>query len=72
LSPVRSDQDLRFGSRHIKAAFYLVKFLEDIGNTGSPHFDTHAYRFDRSAISKRRLKDERLDQLTIDILMGVR
>jgi xylose isomerase len=137
--PGRYDQDLRFGSRDIKAAFYLVKFLEDVGYTGSRHFDAHAYRteddegvkdfargcmrtylilkekaaqfnadpevqtllaeinaddgsmkhynghytaekaaalkaqpFDRLAISKRGLKYERLDQLTIDILMGVR
>jgi xylose isomerase len=42
--PGRYDQDLRFGSRDIKAAFYLVKFLEDVGYTGSRHFDSHAYR----------------------------
>ncbi len=42
--PGRYDQDLRFGSRDIKAAFYLVKFLEDVGYTGSRHFDAHAYR----------------------------
>ncbi|MFN2263462.1 MAG: xylose isomerase [Anaerolineales bacterium] len=137
--PGRYDQDLRFGSRDIKAAFYLVKFLEDVGYDGSRHFDAHAYRtedfegvkdfargcmrtylilkekaaqfnadpevqellleinaddgemasyfgnystekaaalkarmFDRSTISERGLKYERLDQLTIDILMGVR
>jgi xylose isomerase len=137
--PGRYDQDLRFGARDIKAAFYLVKFLEDVGYQGSRHFDAHAYRtedyegvkdfargcmrtylilkekaarfnadeevqallseihaddgsmskylgkysstkalalkeqpFDRPAISKRGLKYERLDQLTIDILLGVR
>ena len=137
--PGRYDQDLRFGSRDIKAAFYLVKFLEDVSYTGSRHFDAHAYRtedyegvkdfargcmrtyvilkekaaqfnadkevqallaeihandgsmdkyfgsynsakanalkeqsFDRPAISKRGLKYERLDQLTIDLLLGVR
>ena len=137
--PGRYDQDLRFGSRDLKAAFYLVKFLEDVGYTGSRHFDAHAYRtedfegvkdfargcmrtylilkekaarfnadtevqailaeinaddgsmapffgkysaakavaikervFDRNAISSRGLKYERLDQLTIDILTGVR
>ncbi len=137
--PGRYDQDLRFGSRDIKAAFYLVKFLEDVGYNGSRHFDAHAYRtedyegvkdfargcmrtylilkekaavfnsdpeiqsllseinaddgemapffgpyssekaaalvkhtFDRTEISKRGLKYERLDQLTIDILLGVR
>jgi xylose isomerase len=137
--PGRYDQDLRFGSRDLKAAFYLVKFLEDVKYDGSRHFDAHAYRtenfegvkdfsrgcmrtylilkekaaqfnadkevqailaeinaedstmtpyfgkysaekaaalkaqsFDRPAISKRGLKYERLDQLTIDILLGVR
>lgn len=137
--PGRYDQDLRFGSRDIKAAFYLVKFLEDVKYDGSRHFDAHAYRtedfngvkdfargcmrtylilkekaaqfnadkeiqallaeinaddgamtpflgkyspekasalkaesFDRAAISKRGLKYERLDQLTIDILTGTR
>jgi xylose isomerase len=137
--PGRYDQDLRFGSRDIKAAFYLVKFLEDVGYDGSRHFDAHAYRaedyegvkdfargcmrtylmlkdkaaefnadkdiqailteikaedpavqkflgkystdkanalktliFDRSAIASRGLKYERLDQLTIDLLLGNR
>jgi xylose isomerase len=137
--PGRYDQDLRFGSRDIKSAFYLVKFLEDVGYSGSRHFDAHAYRtedydgvkdfargcmrtylilkdkavqfnqdpeiqgllaeinaddgvmapylgkyssenakklraqtFDRHAISSRGLKYERLDQLTMDILLGVR
>jgi xylose isomerase len=137
--PGRYDQDLRFGSRDIKAAFYLVKFLEDVGYSGSRHFDAHAYRtedfegvkdfargcmrtylilkekaaqfnadpeinallaeinasddsmqpffgkytpakaaalraqdFDRAAISDRGLKYERLDQLTIEIITGVR
>ena len=40
----RYDQDLRFGSANLKAAFFLVKFLEDVGYTGSRHFDAHAYR----------------------------
>jgi len=137
--PGRYDQDLRFGSRDLKAAFYLVKFLEDVGYDGSRHFDAHAYRtedyegvrdfargcmrtylmlkekaaqfnadaeiqsvlaeinaddgtltplfgkysaekaaalkaqpFDRAAISQRGLKYERLDQLTIDLLLGAR
>ncbi len=137
--PGRYDQDLRFGSRDIKAAFYLVKFLEDVGYDGSRHFDAHAYRsedyagvkdfargcmrtylmlkekaaqfnadkeiqailsennksdpamakyfgkysaenasalknqsFDRNAISSRGLQYERLDQLTIDLLLGMR
>ena len=137
--PGRYDQDLRFGSRDIKAAFYLVKFLEDVEYAGSKHYDAHAYRtedyegvkdfargcmrtylmlkekaaqfnadpeiqailaeinaedpalaavfgkytpekaealkahaFDRKAISDRGLKYERLDQLTIDLLLGMR
>jgi len=40
----RYDQDLRFGSHSIKQAFFLVKFLEDVGYEGSRHFDAHAYR----------------------------
>ena len=137
--PGRYDQDLRFGSRDIKAAFYLVKFLEDVQYEGMRHFDAHAYRtedyegvkdfargcmrsylilkekakqfnedaeiqallgtinaddgtmssysgaydpqkasalkaakFDRVALAKRGLQYERLDQLTIDLLLGVR
>ncbi len=137
--PGRYDQDLRFGSRDIKAAFYLVRFLEDVRYPGSRHFDAHAYRtedyegvkdfargcmrtylilkekaarfnadreiqallaeinrddgsmasflgrysaegarrlkaqpFDRTTIGRRGWKYERLDQLTIDLLLGVR
>ena len=137
--PGRYDQDLRFGSRDIKAAFFLVKFLEDVGYDNPRHFDAHAYRtedydgvkdfargcmrtylilkekaaqfntdpeiqallaeinandgamnpylgvyttekaaaiktqpFDRVAISQRGLGYERLDQLTIELLLGVR
>jgi xylose isomerase len=40
----RYDQDFRFGSHNIKQAFFLVKFLEDVGYSGSRHFDAHAYR----------------------------
>ena len=40
----RYDQDFRFGSADIKSAFFLVKFLEDVGYQGSRHFDAHAYR----------------------------
>jgi xylose isomerase len=138
-APGRYDQDLRFGSRDLKAAFFLVKFLEEVGYQGSRHFDAHAYRteddegvrdfalgcmrtylilkeraaewnadarirallaainagdeglspevgdytprkaealkahtFDRLALGKRGLGYERLDQLTIDMLLGVR
>jgi xylose isomerase len=42
--PGRYDQDLRFGSVNPKVAFFLVKFLEDVGYTGPRHFDAHAYR----------------------------
>lgn len=137
--PGRYDQDLRFGSRDLKAAFYLVKFLEEVGYNGSRHFDAHAYRtedyegvkdfargcmrtylmlkdkaaqfnadpeiqailaeinaedpelaavlgkyspekaqairaieFDRKTIASRGLRYERLDQLTVDLLLGMR
>jgi xylose isomerase len=136
--PGRYDQDLRFGSANPKAAFWLVKFLEDVGYEGPRAFDAHAYRtedyegvkefargcmrtylilkekgerwnrdpevrqilseiaaaggnggaatkfekgkaddhlaqeFDRAELSAKGLRYERLDQLTIDILLGVR
>jgi len=134
--PGRYDQDLRFGSANPKAAFWLVKFLEDVSYDGPRHFDAHAYRtedyegvkdfalgcmrtylilkdkaarwnahpeikailaeieetnshsaaqsdyspdnaagllrrsFDRVSMASKGLKYERLDQLTIDILLG--
>jgi xylose isomerase len=134
----RYDQDFRFGSANPKGAFFLVKFLEDVGYDGPRHFDAHAYRtenyegvkdfargcmrtylilkqkaarfnsdseiqaileeldeeivdappvrpysnntartllahnFDRAAMAKRRLPYERLDQLTMEILLGSR
>lgn len=40
----RYDQDFRFGAEMIKQAFFLVKFLEEVGYQGSRHFDAHAYR----------------------------
>ena len=40
----RYDQDYRFGAVNLKSAFFLVKFLEDVGYPGSRHFDAHAYR----------------------------
>src|SRR5580765_6249631 len=43
-APGRYDQDLRFGSYNLKSAFWLVKFLEDVGYDGPRHFDAHAYR----------------------------
>ena len=42
--PGRFDQDLRFGSEDVKAAFFLVKLLEDSKWNGMRHFDSHAYR----------------------------
>ncbi len=42
--PGRYDQDPRFGSANLKTAFWLVKFLEDVGYKGPRHFDAHAYR----------------------------
>lgn len=136
--PGRYDQDLRFGSANPRAAFWLVKFLEDVGYQGPRHFDAHAYRtedyegvkefargcmrtylilkekaaqwnadpdiktilaeiaeakgdspevgkyskhaaasllaysFDRTALAGKHRAYERLDQLTIDTLLGVR
>jgi xylose isomerase len=135
----RYDQDFRFGAVNLKSAFFLVKFLEDVGYSGSRHFDAHAYRtedyegvkdfargcmrtylilkekaaqwnaapeiqallaeinaddgstdvfkgaysrakadalkaasFDRQALGARGLGYERLDQLTVELLLGVR
>lgn len=42
--PGRYDQDFRFGAVNLKSAFWLVKFLEDVGYDGPRHFDAHAYR----------------------------
>jgi xylose isomerase len=42
--PGRFDQDLRFGSDDPRAAFFLVKLLEDARWPGMRHFDSHAYR----------------------------
>ena len=42
--PGRYDQDFRFGSVNLKATFFLVKFLEEVGYDGPRHFDAHAYR----------------------------
>lgn len=136
--PGRYDQDFRFGSANLKSAFFLVKFLEDVGYTGPRHFDAHAYRtedycgvrdfargcmrtylilkekaqrwnadieiqdlirsavamtqgvpsiskyslkskeallahvFDRNMIASKGLSYERLDQLTVEVLLGIR
>ena len=40
----RFDQDWRFGTQNLKPAFFLVKFLEDVGYAGNRHFDAHAFR----------------------------
>ena len=42
--PGRYDQDLRFGADDPRAAFFLVKLLEDAAWPGMRHFDAHAYR----------------------------
>ncbi len=132
----RYDQDFRFGSVNLKATFFLVKFLEEVGYDGPRHFDAHAYRtedyegvkdfargcmrtylimkdkarrwnadkeiqallretkadaahsvakystkhrnnllgraIDRRAIASKGLAYERLDQLTVEVLLGVR
>jgi len=47
--PSRYDQDLRFGSEDQKAAFFLVKLLEDARWPGMRHFDSHAYRTEDEA-----------------------
>ena len=47
--PGRFDQDLRFGSEDPKAAFFLVKLLEDSKWEGMRHFDSHAYRTEDQA-----------------------
>jgi xylose isomerase len=47
--PGRFDQDLRFGSEDVKAAFFLVRLLEDAKWTGMRHFDSHAYRTEDEA-----------------------
>src|SRR5271166_4898259 len=136
--PGRYDQDFRFASANPKNAFFLVKFLEDVGYQEPRHFDAHSYRtedyegvkdfargcmrsylilkeaaarfnadkeiqsilselaetsdrlpelgryskpgaqtllsheFDRARMMQKRLPYERLDQLTIEILLGVR
>jgi xylose isomerase len=45
----RYDQDFRFGAVNLRGAFFLVKFLEDVGYTGMRHFDAHAYRSEDAA-----------------------
>jgi xylose isomerase len=42
--PGRYDQDFRFGSANPRQAFFLVKFLEEVGYSGMRAFDAHAYR----------------------------
>ena len=137
-APGRYDQDFRFGAANPKSAFFLVKFLEDVGYAGPRHFDAHAYRtenydgvkdfargcmrtylilkekaarwnadrqiqeivkeiheasqetpgeetyssghltkllganFDRATLAAKNLPYERLDQLTVEVLLGAR
>jgi xylose isomerase len=70
----RYDQDFRFGSESIKSMFFLVKLLEEKGYSGPRHFDAHAHReatFDTETLAKRGFQYEQLDQLTIELLLGV-
>ena len=135
---MRITQRARVHGFRMKAAFFLVKFLEDVGYDGPRHFDAHAYRtedyegvkdfargcmrtylilkekaerwngdrqiqqivkeiheasvptpaegpysashlsgllaaaFDRKALAAKPLPYERLDQLTVEVLLGVR
>jgi xylose isomerase len=131
----RYDQDFRFAAANLKNAFFLVKFLEEVGYSGPRHFDAHAYRtsgpadvkafargcmrsylilrekalqwradpviqallaeinagdqaplhyspeaanslkaqsFDRAVLGARGMPYEQLDQLTVELLLGVR
>ena len=45
----RFDQDLRFGSENLKAAFFTVKLLENTNYQGPRHFDAHALRTEDEA-----------------------
>ena len=40
----RTQIHFRFGALNFKSAFFLLKFLEDLGYESSRHFDTHACR----------------------------
>lgn len=78
--PGRFDQDLRFGSESIKSLFFVVKLLEESGYDGPRHFDAHAglaekiknTQFDFGAMLEKKMPYERLDQLVLELLMGVR
>ncbi|MCB0173407.1 MAG: xylose isomerase [Anaerolineae bacterium] len=72
----RYDQDFRFGAESIKSAFYLVKFLEDVGYNGSRHFDAHAYRsadledvkaFARGCMRTYLILKEKAEQFNADV-----
>ncbi|MCB0166150.1 MAG: xylose isomerase [Anaerolineae bacterium] len=72
----RYDQDFRFGAESIKSAFYLVKFLEDVGYAGSRHFDAHAYRsadledvkaFARGCMRTYLILKEKAEQFNADV-----
>src|ERR1700746_1451955 len=74
-APGRYDQDFRFGSANPKSAFFLVKFLEDVGYDGPRHFDAHAYRtedragvldFARGCMRTYLMLDERARQWRAD------
>jgi xylose isomerase len=61
----------------------IQRILSEISSNGNGTFNVGQYskegasqllthRFDKDAILKKRLQYERLDQLTVDILLGVR
>jgi xylose isomerase len=127
--PGRYDQDMRFGAINPKVAFFLVKFLEEVGYAGPRHFDAEDIKafargcmrmylilrekakafaadreiqqllaeigadgadvaigtyskkraaeldgrtFDRRALAERGRPYERLDELVLELLLGVR
>jgi xylose isomerase len=72
----RFDQDWRFGAQNLKQAFFLVKFLEDVGYQGSRHFDAHAFRtedyggvkdFARGCMRTYLILKEKADQFRADV-----
>src|SRR4051812_33929173 len=74
--PGRYDQDHRFGSEDPKAAFFLVKLLEDSKWPGMRHFDSHAYRtedqegvwdFARGSMRTYLILKEKVAQFNADV-----
>lgn len=74
-APGRYDQDFRFGAHNLKSAFFLVKFLEEVGYAGPRHFDAHAYRsadtedvkaFARGCMRTYLILKEKAEQFAVD------